>query len=160
MIRQGRIEDAARMAEIFNHYVRTSTVIFSNNVLSADDMRRRLESVVGRFPFLVWEENGRVSGYCYAHFFHPDAVYSQTCELTEYLDHSVPGRGTVTRLLSETLSLCREAGAHTLLSFITAGNSQCEKMVGSLGFEKCGQIREAGYKFGQYLDDVIYQLIL
>lgn len=160
MIRQGRIEDAARMAEIFNHYVRTSTVIFSNDVLSADDMGRRLESVVGRFPFLVWEENGRVSGYCYVHFFHPDAVYSQTWELTEYLDHSVLGRGIGTRLLSETISLCREAGAHTLLSFITASNSQCEKMVGSLGFEKCGQIREAGYKFGEYLDDVIYQLIL
>ena len=71
MIRKGTFDDVAAIAEIFNYYVQTSTVIFSNTLLSADDMKQKLAPIVGQFPFYVWEEDGKVLGYCYAHKFHP-----------------------------------------------------------------------------------------
>lgn len=160
MIRPGTLDDSAAIAEIFNHYVRTSTVIFSNRVLSAEDMHMKLESVAGHFPFLVWEEDGRVTGYCYAHFWHPDPVYSRTWELTEYLAHDFRGRGVGRTLLEAVIEQCREAGAHTLISCITAGNEPCERMCRRLGFELRGVFPAVGYKFNQYLDDAIYQLML
>ena len=53
MIRTGRPEDAAEMAAIFNHYVKTSTVIFSNKALTEEDMKHKIESlgVGSEFPF-------------------------------------------------------------------------------------------------------------
>ena len=160
MIRKGTFDDAAAIAEIFNYYVQTSTVIFSNTLLSADDMKQKLAPIVGQFPFYVWEEDGKVLGYCYAHKFHPDPVYAETWELTAYLDKNATGKGIGTKLLRFLIEQCRLAGAHTLVTFVTRGNEPCERMMASLGFVQTGIIRQSGHKCNQYLDDVIYQLLL
>lgn len=151
------------MAEIFNHYVRTSTVIFSNRQLTADDMRSKLESLGAgsEFPFLVSEEeDGGISGYCYAHRWQPDPVYDRTWELTMYLDNRCTGRGTGTALINAIIDLCREGGAHALVAAVTEGNAACERMCVRAGFRLVGLMPEVGYKFGQYLNDAIYQKIL
>lgn len=160
MIRNGVLNDAAEMANIFNYYVRTSTVIFSNTILDAEDMRRKIKPIAGNFPFLIWEEEGKVLGYCYAHHFHPDPVYSQTWEITAYLDHNATGRGMGTKLLRRLIDDCRKAGAHTLVSFVTGGNQPCERLMATLGFAKVGIIKDSGYKFDEYLDDIVFQRML
>lgn len=99
-------------------------------------------------------------GYCYAHKFHPDPVYAETWELTAYLDKNATGKGIGTKLLRFLIEQCRLAGAHTLVTFVTGGNEPCERMMASLGFVQTGIIRQSGHKFNQYLDDVIYQLLL
>lgn len=162
MIRKGRIEDAADMASIYNHYVRTSTVIFSEKELSASDMTNKLLAMhVGdKFPFFIDEEEGAIRGYGYAHLWHPDSVYGQTWEVTIYLAPNDCAKGVGTSLLSEIIKASRENGAHVLISCITAGNMPCERMLQKLNFEKAGCLKEVGFKFGQYLDDVLYQLSL
>ncbi len=161
MIRKGNLNDAAAMAGIFNHYVATSTVIFSNRQLSEADMRLRLEPVAGRFPFYVDEdENGEVTGYCYAHSWHPDEVYGRTWEVTIYLRHDITGRGIGSALLESVVAESRRMGAHVLMSFITEGNEPCERMHRRVGFRLEGLFREVGYKFGRYLNDAVYYLKL
>lgn len=162
-IRAGKLEDAAEMAEIFNHYVRTSTVIFSNRELSDNDMRQKLESLgVGtEFPFLVSvDNNGVLTGYCYAHRWMPDPVYGRSWELTMYLSHKHLGKGLGTRLLDRLIEECRKGGAHALITSITEGNAASEKMCVSAGFNLVGRLPEIGFKFGCYLNDVIYQKLL
>ncbi len=160
MIRKGTFDDAAGIADIFNHYIESSTAIFSNRLRSADDIREQLTPVVGHYPFYIAEEDGVITGYCYAHAFHPDPVYSATWEITIYLHHNYTGRGTGRRLLESVISEARIMGAHTLVSCITDGNEACERLHKGAGFERVGVIRDAGYKFGLYLNDVFYQKIL
>lgn len=162
MIREGRLDDAAAMAAVFNHYVRTSTVIFSEKELSASDMHAKLSAMhLGDpFPFLVEERDGNVVGYCYAHLWHPDPVYGRTWEVTLYISSQARGHGIGTSLLNAIIEESRNAGAHTLISCVTAGNTPCERMLVKSGFEVAGCLKGVGYKFGQYLDDVFYQLIL
>ena len=160
MIRQGNIADAAAMADIFNHYIDTSTVIFSNRRRTADDMAATLMPVIGRYPFFVHEEDGEVLGYCFAHAFHPDPVYSRTWEITIYLRQGHTGRGIGSGLLDAIIEASRQEGAHTLISCITDGNTACERMHERAGFIRTGILRDAGYKFGQYLNDVFYQKLL
>ncbi len=160
MIRQGAISDANAMAEIFNHYVATSTVIFSDRILSGDDMCLKLEPVIGNFPFYVSENNGVVDGYCYAHHWLPDPVYGETWEITIYLRHDVIGRGIGSNLLKIIIDDCRRLGVHVLISFITHGNIPCERMHISAGFQLRGVLKGVGCKFGQYLDDAVYTLNL
>lgn len=148
------------MADIFNYYIANSTVIFSNRLRSADDMHRRLESVVGQYPFFVWDEDGTVLGYCFAHAYQPDPVYGATWEITIYLHHDATGRGIGPALLVAVIDASRKAGAHTLISCVTGGNEPCEHMHKRAGFEQIGVIRDAGYKFDRFLDDVLFQLIL
>lgn len=160
MIRQGNIEDAADMADIFNYYIETSTVIFSNRRRSAVDMADMLNPIIGNYPFFIYEEDGKVLGYCYAHAFHPDPVYSRSWEITIYLRNGHTGQGIGTKLLEAITKASRQGGAHTLISCITDGNTACERMHERAGFIRTGVLRDAGYKFGQYLNDVFYQKIL
>lgn len=163
MLRPGTLADATQMADIFNHYVRTSTVIFSNTELTADDMLRKLIDleVGSKFPFIVSEENdGIISGYCYAHRWMPDAVYGRSWELTIYLSNSHLGKGIGSALIQQMEALCRQEGAHVLMASITEGNRACEQMFRRAGFGIVGRFPEIGFKFGQYLNDVIYQKIL
>lgn len=150
------------MARIFNHYVRTSPVIFSNRTLSEDDMRDKLRRLGAgsEFPFLVAEADGALAGYAYAHLWQPDPVYGRTWELTIYLAPQACGRGLGTRLLTALVEACRRRGAHTLLSCISQGNEPCERMHRRAGFGLAGVLTGVGYKFGRYYNDAFYQLQL
>lgn len=163
MVTKGNLTHCAAMAEIFNHYVAASTVIFSNRQLTAKDMRQKLQQVVDRFPFYVWvdDETGRVDGYCYAHLWMPDEVYCHTWEITIYIRNDAVGKGIGRKLFNATIDACRaDVTCHSLVSFITAGNTPCERLHRSLGFELRGVLPGVGYKFGLWLDDAIYQLTL
>lgn len=162
MIRNGELNDAAAMAEIFNHYVRTSPVIFSNFTLSEAEMCEKLTRLgVGeRFPFFVSEADGAVVGYAYAHLWQPDPVYGRTWELTIYLAPQACRHGLGTRLLAALVDACRKQGAHTLVSCISQGNVACEQMHLRAGFKQAGVLMGVGYKFGRYYNDVFYQLDL
>lgn len=162
MIRVGKISDAHAMAEIFNHWVRTSTVIFSNRELEPSQMAEKIKPVIdGGFPFFVdTDENGRVTGYAYAHRYHPDPVYSGTWELTEYLSPDAVGKGIGSSLFHTLIDECKTRGAHVLISCITSGNAACERMNLSAGFTLSGIIPQAGYKFGLWLDDALYTKLL
>ena len=160
MIRKGTFDDAAQMADIFNYYIANSTAIFSNRLRSADDMRGLLAPVVGNYPFFVSEDDGLLTGYCFAHAYMPDPVYSATWEITIYLRHGHTGRGTGSALLHSIIDEARRQGAHTLISCVTGGNEACSRMHLKAGFRLAGTLKQAGYKFGQFLDDELYQLIL
>ena len=163
-IRPGRIEDdAAAMADIFNHYVRTSTVIFSDTELSAADMAEKLRrlDVGSHYPFFVAEaETGAVAGYAYAHAYQPDPVYGRTYELTIYLAPDACGRGIGRMLLGATIEACRRNGAHALIACVTAGNAPSERMFEREGFKLAGVLPEAGFKFGAYHADALYHMLL
>lgn len=163
MIRKGNYDDAAEMARIFNHYVRTSTAIFSNRELTAEEMRRKLESLgVGTvFPFLVSEApDGTLTGYCYAHRWMPDPVYDRSWELTMYLSKDHLGQGIGSRMFRQLINDCRQRKAHVLVANVTEGNAPSEKMCMAEGFREVGRMPEIGFKFGAYHTDVIYQMIL
>ena len=161
-IREGKESDAAAMAEIYNHYVRTSPVIFSDRCLTAGEMADKLRrlGVGSRFPFLIAGEGGNVVGYAYAHLWQPDPFYDRTWELTMYLDAQACGKGLGSRMLAMLIDECRRRGAHTLVSCVTEGNSACERMHDRAGFFLAGRMPEVGCKFGNYYADVIYQLML
>lgn len=159
-IRRGSEADAPAMADIFNHYVATSPVIFSETILSADDMLRKIYTLVRDYPFLIAEdEQGGILGYCYAHLWMSDPVYRFTWELTEYLHTDARGRGVGTALLRAVIEQCRAAGAHTLISCVTDSNEPCKRMLLSLGFKDAGCLRHTGYKLGEWHDDRFFQLI-
>ncbi len=162
VFRNGKVEDAAEMADIFNFYVRTSPVIFSDTVLSADDMRTKIKrlGIGDRFPFIIAEDNSKMLGYAYTHLWQSDPVYDHTWELTMYLSHDATGKGLGSMMLPRLVAECQELGAHALIACITEGNAPSERMVTKAGFTLAGVCREVGYKFGKYYSDAIYQLLL
>lgn len=94
MIRPIRIEDAAAVAAIYNHYIEHSTATFDTEPLSDRQMLSRLEAIVGHRPgYVSLSEAGELQGYAYAHPWKEKAAYRYTLETTIYLAPRFVGQG-------------------------------------------------------------------
>ena len=160
MIREVRPDDAAQIAEIYNRYILETTISFETQPLSAEDMRIRIEEISSYFPYFVAENNGKLTGYCYAHPWKERAAYCKTLETTIYLASEAKGKGLGTRLMDRLIDECRNRGYHVLIACITAENEESCRFHERLGFKKVSHFEQVGQKFGRWLDVADYELIL
>ena len=77
-----------------------------------------------------------------------------------YVDARFRGRGIGKRLLKEIIAAAQGQNYHVLVGCIDAANSESIRLHEVAGFAYCGTIRQAGFKFGRWLDLLLYQLIL
>lgn len=160
MIRYVTQRDIKRITEIYNDYIINTTISFEVKPLTEDEMRNRIESVLAHGPFLVWEEDGEIAGYCYAHPWKERAAYHNTLETTVYLAPQYFRRGIGTQLMRELINQCRVNNIKVLIACITANNEASIKMHEALGFKQVSYFSQVGEKFGQWLDVIDMQLTL
>jgi hypothetical protein len=67
MIRRVELQDAKAITAIYNEYVAHSVVIFDIEPVREEDMRFRIAEISAHYPYFVYESDGKVMGYCYAH---------------------------------------------------------------------------------------------
>ena len=115
MIRLALPGDAAALAAIYNHYIAATTVTFEVEEVTEEEMRGRVERVGARFPWLVWEEEGRVEGYAYAGALKERAAYGRTAETSVYVRAGGGRRGGGTKLYTELLHRLQQRGVHTAI---------------------------------------------
>ena len=68
MIRFAKPDDCAAMLAIYAPYIET-TITFEQEVPSREAFSLRIADVQREYPWIVWEENGKILGYAYAHKF-------------------------------------------------------------------------------------------
>ena len=161
MIRPIRVEDAAALAAIYNHYIEHSTATFDTEPLSDRQMLSRLEAIVGRRPgYVSLSEAGEFQGYAYAHPWKEKAAYRYTLETTIYLAPRFVGQGIGRALLSHLVDGCRREGYRSLIACITQGNVASEALHRKMGFRPVSRFVQVGTKFGRWIDVADYQLLL
>jgi phosphinothricin acetyltransferase len=162
LVRPSAPADLEAIRDIYAHAVTQGTGTFEIEVPAAAEMARRRDEVLGKgLPWLVAERQGRVLGYAYAGPFRPRPAYRFCVEDSIYLHPDAQGQGVGRMLLAELLARCQDAGARQVLAVI--GDSANQGSIGlhrTLGFEPCGQLRAAGWKFGRWLDVVLMQRAL
>ena len=75
-------------------------------------------------------------------------------------DSQFRGRGIAGRLMTRLIELASKQDYHTMIGVIDAENAASIALHKSLGFKCGGTLRQAGFKFGRWLDVGFYQLIL
>ena len=160
MIRKVEERDAAAIARMYNKYILETTISFEVEPLSDEAMRRRIKEISSHWPYYVWEEDGRILGYCYAHPWKERPAYANTLETTVYLAPDAKGRGIGTQLMKRLIGECKAMGVHSLIACITGDNEASIEFHKSLGFVKVSEFSQVGRKFGRWLDVVDLQLVL
>lgn len=160
MIREVRADDAAAIAAINNYYILNTTISFETEALSEAGMADRISEVTELCPYFVYEEDGRVTGFCYAHPWKAREAYRVCCETTVYVAPDCRRRGIGRALMERLISACRKRGTHALIACITGDNTASCDFHASLGFERVSYFREVGRKFDRWLDVTDYELIL
>ena len=79
MIRKVRLQDSREITDIYNEYVLHSTATFETEELTDKEMKLRIADIVAIYPYFVYEADGKVAGYCYAHAWKERAAYKQPC---------------------------------------------------------------------------------
>lgn len=160
MIRSVKPSDAKVLVEIYNDYILNTTISFETEPLTVEQMSHRIEGISAHCPYLVWEDDGEIAGFCYAHQWKERAAYHNTLETTVYLSPRHFRKGIGTQLMKHLIEDCRKNGFKVLIACITANNEASIKMHEALGFKQVSYFSQVGEKFGQLLDVVDMQLTL
>ena len=160
MIRESILNDAAGICEIYNHYVENTTVTFEETAVLPEEMKERIDTITSAYPWLVYEDHGHLLGYAYANRWSERAAYRHSVETTVYVHKDAFGRGIGTALYKELLTHLKNKGFHTAIGRLALPNQSSIALHEKLGFQKVGHIKEAGFKFNQWIDVGYWQLIV
>lgn len=160
MIRNVVLADAEAITAIYNKYITDTTVSFETKPLTVTEMAERIRDISSHYPYYVYEEDGKILGYCYAHRWKERAAYSHTYETTIYLASENRGCRIGSRLMHRLIDSCREQGCHALIACITEENEDSLQFHTHLGFKQVSCFEQVGIKFGKLLDVVDMELLL
>ncbi len=153
---------AEAILAIFNDAIVNSTALYDYRPRTIEMMATWFEvKGKGKFPVVGIENDaGDLMGFGSYGTFRTYPAYKYTVEHSVYVDARFRGKGVGKRLLQEVINAAQGQDYHMLVGCIDASNSVSIRLHESLGFVRCGTIRESGFKFGRWLDIVFYQLIL
>jgi L-amino acid N-acyltransferase YncA len=157
MIRPVQLSDAAAIAQIYQHYVTTTTISFETEPPSADEITARMQKITARHSWLVYENEGALLGYAYTSTFRERRAYQATVESTIYLDQTAIGRGIGRALYQALLDDAATKGYREALGVIALPNEVSVRLHEKLGFVKVAHLEKIGYKFNQWIDVSIWQ---
>lgn len=159
-IRPARQEDASALCEIYNPFVRDTTVTFETEAVTPEQMGQRIGDVGSAYPWLVAEDDSGILGYAYATRWRQRAAYDHTVESTIYLRPDAAGRGIGRALYGALFDALRQRGAHAVVGCITVPNPASIAFHERCGFVKVAHFPEVGSKFGKWVDVGFWQLTL
>ncbi|MFC8225016.1 GNAT family N-acetyltransferase [Streptomyces sp. NPDC057287] len=159
-VRPAHAGDAEAVREIRNHAVEHSTALWTRTQLSSAEGAAWLAAHLRRGSAYVAEVEGEVAGYgAYAPWRELDG-FRHTMENSVYVREGRHGLGIGSALLGALVVSAREAGHHSLIAGIEAGNAASVRLHERFGFRHVGTVPEAGTKFGRWLDLTLMQLSL
>ena len=161
-IRTATEQDMAAVADIYGHYVQTSTCTFEIDPPDVEEMTRRYRKVMAMgAPYLVAQVESRVVGYAYAGAYRERAAYRHTLENSIYVAPDCHGQGLGGRLMQEVI---RAATGGNFLQMVAVigdrANTASVRLHERLGFVPVGVLADVGYKHGRWLDTVLMQRTL
>jgi L-amino acid N-acyltransferase YncA len=160
LIRPATDADAGAIADIYNHYIRSSTSTFDTEEKSVADRVAWLAEHSAAYPVLVAERAGDVVAWGSLSKWGTRCAYQHTVEISVYVRQDSTRSGVGPEMTDALVAVARRIGHHAIVSQITSENEPSLKMAGRLGFRNVGTLREVGRKFGRWLDVVLMELVI
>ena len=151
--------DAPALLAIYAQYIETG-ITFEYELPSREEFARRIREFGGTYPYLVWEEDGRIVGYAYAHRHMEREAYQWNAELTVYVRRGREGLGIGTALYGALIPKLREMGLVNLYGVLGLPNPGSEALHRRFGFTRQGLYPRMGFKLGEWHDVAQYGLRL
>jgi phosphinothricin acetyltransferase len=154
-IRMATLEDAEAIQAIYKPYILNTAITFEYEPISVEAFQERMETVMSQFPWLVYEEDGKVIGYAYCSRFKERAAFGWDCECSVYIDEKAHHRGIATALYQKLFGLIEKQGYYNIYALINNNVKNSVALHKKFGFEKQGLYEKTGYKMGQWQDLII-----
>ena len=151
MLRIATPADIPAMLEIYGPYVLSSTATFEYTVPTLEEFTSRFDTITAHYPWLVWEEAGKILGYAYASAPYTRAAYAWCAEPSIYLNSQARGRGIGTKLYTALEEILELQGYHVLYALVTEENTESIAFHEKFSYKKQAFFPDCGWKFGRWL---------
>ena len=147
---------------IFNEAIANTTALYDYKARTMDTMAAWFEAKAkGKYPVIGLESDaGELMGFSSYGQFRTQPAYKYTVEHSVYVNVLFRRRGLGLKLLMEAIAAAKRQDYHVMVGAIDAANAGSIALHERLGFTSCGVIRQAGFKFGRWLDLAFYQLVM
>ena len=159
IIRDVKIEDAARLVEIYSHYVENTAVSFEYAVPTVSEFENRIRNITKKYPYLVCERDGKVIGYVYASAYSSREAYNWTVDTSIYIDKDCRRAGAGSLLYKELEKRLKTIGIVNLLAGVAFIEKEDEYLTHdspkfhlNQGYTEVAFMKSVGKKFGRWYD--------
>ncbi len=159
-IRLARESDLARINAIYNHYVLHSTCTYQTEPETEAGRKAWFGAHGAKHPITVAEINGDIAGWGALSKFHPREAYGRTVEDSVYVEDALHRQGIGSALMADLIARAKALGHHTIIAAVDSEQPASLALHKKFGFEHAGVLREAGFKFGKWLNVVYLQRML
>ena len=149
MIRIATEADIPQILSIYAPYILNTTYTFEYDVPTQEEFLQRFRRLTAQFPWLVWEEDGKILGYAYGSAPFERAAYRLCAEDSVYLLPEAQGRGIGAKLCLALERALFYQGYQRIYALITAENQTSVAFHKKLGYTVRGELPHAGIKFGR-----------
>ncbi len=153
---------AAAILDIFNDAIVNSTALYDYARRAPESMAGWFEAKrAGAFPVIgAAAEDGQLLGFASYGTFRAWPAYKYTVEHSVYVHREHRGKGVGLALMRRLIDAATEQQYHVMVGGIDLANTGSIALHDRLGFVHAGTIRQAGFKFGRWLDLAFYQKVL
>lgn len=160
-MRRVTIQDAARICEIYNYYVLHTTVTFDTEIFTLEMMENKIRSVLdGGYDYWVYEQDGKIVGFCHLNQWKPRNGYRFTAEISIYVDRDYLCHGIGKGMMEYLITHVDRQRIHTILSCISLPNTPSVRVHERFGFRQAALYKQIGFKLGEWRDVGYWQLML
>ncbi len=160
MIRKYHPKNLQSIVDILNYYVKNDACIFQVEPYTFDEIEKKFEIIQATYPIFIEEKDNKVIGFSYGARWCDKPAYAKSVETTIYIhpDYLHAGIGEpLYRKLIETLT---QMNFHLLVAGMTMPNLGSQRLHEKLGFERVGEFKEAGMKFGKWHNVGFWQMVI
>jgi L-amino acid N-acyltransferase YncA len=153
---------AAAVREIFNDAIEHTTALYDYQPRSPTTVLQWFGAKArDGYPVLAAVDGeGVLLGFASYGTFRAWPAYKYSIEHSLYVHRDCRRRGVGRQLLLQLVERASQQGYRTMIGGIDADNRASIALHEAQGFVHAGTIRDAGYKFGRWLDLAFYQKVL
>ena len=151
MIRLASERDVPEILGIYAPYILHSTVTFECTVPTQEEFLERFRKSADAFPWLVWEEKGRILGYACGSLPFTREAFCWCAGASIYLCPDAQRKGIGTRLYRALEECLKAQGYLVIYAVITDENTGSAAFHESLGYTLRAALPKCGYKFRRWV---------
>jgi L-amino acid N-acyltransferase YncA len=158
-IRLATVDDAGQILDVYAPFCRDTFITFETVAPTLEEMKSRIETKGGFYPWLVCE-GPRVLGYARAAQHRERAAYQWAADVSVYVVDEHRRRGLGRALYTALLGILKLQGFLRVCAGIALPNPGSVALHEAMGFHAVGIFHSIGYKLGRWHDVGWWQLTL
>ena len=166
-IRIATVKDAKKLLEIYTPYVEKTAISFEYDVPSLEEFTARIKRTLQKYPYIVAEKGGEISGYAYTNPFVGRAAYDWAAETTIYLKEDKRKMGLGKQLYHAIEEISKAQNITNLNACIGYPEEEDAYLTKNsvqfhahMGYRKAGEFYKCGCKFGRWYNMVWMEKII